>query len=465
MQKTEKKFPLSKIRQFLLNHFRPDALLVLSFVFVIIVGSVLLMLPISNRRPITYIDALFTATTSTCVTGLVTRVTAEQYTTFGHFIILLLIQIGGLGFMTFVSIFLVYNRSKLDSRERTLLRDSLNKDNFRGLSSYIRSIMRFTFVTEGLGAFIIYTQLMQSYGVIRAIFPSIFLAVSSFCNAGIDTLGNASLIPYQANGILMITIALLIIAGGLGFAVWFDLYHQLDYVRRGKEHIRNFFQHLHLHSRIVLWMSSALILAGMAFLLIFEYHGALRGLTFPQKLLAAFFNSVTLRTAGFAGFDYSQITNISKIFMVPMMLIGGSPGGTAGGFKTTTFFILLIVFVSQYRGRHTVHVASRNVDFEDVCKAITVIFTYIVFLFMAVALLSLTEDMLAIDLLFEASSAIATVGLTVGITPYLSVAGKIIIIALMLIGRVGPVTIAFMLRRNYRNNSEVRYPHAEILVG
>lgn len=456
---------LAQFRQKIINNIRPDVLLFLSFAFVILTGSILLFLPISNKIPNNYLDALFTATSATCITGLITRITANQYTLFGQIVILFLIQIGGLGFMTFVSVFLLFSRAKLDFRERLLLKDALNKDNFAGLSSYIKSIVLFTFVVEGIGFLLIYSQLISYFGLIKGFFPSLFLAISAFCNAGLDTISVNSLIPYQTNIILNLSLVFLIIAGGLGFAVWFDLYHHLNYLKKGQEKLSNMWSHLAMHTRIVLAMTLALILGGTILIFIFEYANSLSHLSLFDKLLVSFFNSTTLRTAGFASIDYSIIHPITKNFMIFLMLIGGSPGGTAGGLKTTTIFMLFHVFIAQYNDKKYIQVFSREISFRDVCKAVSVTLSYVFFLFLAMCILTMSEKQGFLNLLFEASSAIATVGLSIGITPLLTTLGKIVIISLMLIGRVGPITVVFMFRKNRHSDLDIRYPHADILVG
>lgn len=446
--------------------YRPEVTLAFSFLAVILVGACLLMLDISNVKPgISFIDALFTATTSTCVTGLVTVTPSEQFTIFGQVVILLLIQIGGLGFMTFISVLLLFMRAKLDFKEKMLLKDALNKEDFQGVGRYIKMIIRYTFCFEFIGFILIFTQLYKGENLALEIFHALFTSISAFCNAGIDILGPSSLLLYQSNIVINLTVSALIILGGIGFAVWFDLAYQLKLTSKLKCSLRDFYNRLRVNTKIVLLMTVSLLLFGTVMIFFLEYQNALASLSLGDKLMAAFFNSVTLRTAGFYTIDFTIIKDATKLIMIVLMFIGGSPGGTAGGVKTTTFFLLIYAIVSMINRQDSVHFFKREVLISNVVKALVIFLMYTFIVLSACFLLLILENRAFIDILFEVVSALATVGLTVGITTELGMLSKLIIIVLMFIGRVGPITIALSLRRNANHDKGIRYPVADIIVG
>ncbi len=445
---------------------RPEITLAFSFLIVILVGSFLLTLDISNNnQDINYIDALFTATTSTCVTGLVTVVPADQFTIFGQIVVLLLIQIGGLGLMTFVSVLLLFMHAKLDFREKMLLKDALSKEDFHGVGSYIKAIVRYTFFFEFLGFILIFTQLYRGDNILLELFQSLFLSVSAFCNAGIDILGPNSLVDYQTNLVINLVVPFLIIMGGLGFAVWFDVAHNLRVMHNLKKNIKYFFEKLRINTKVVLIVTFFLITFGAVMILILEYHNSLSHLGLFDKILASFFNSVTLRTAGFFTIDFTILHDATKLVMIALMFIGGSPGGTAGGIKTTTLFLLIYSALTIINDRNTVSFFKREVHYSYIIKAFVVFLLYISLTLVSSFFISIFENQEFIDILFEVVSALATVGLTTGITTSLCTASKIIIILLMFIGRVGPITIALSLRRRVKADTGVRYPATDIVVG
>lgn len=446
--------------------YRPEVTLTFSFFAVILVGTLLLMLDVSNVKPgLSFIDALFTATTSTCVTGLTTVTVAEQFTIFGQVIILILIQIGGLGFMTFISVLLLFMRAKLEFKEKLLLKDALNKEDFHGVGGYIKAIIAFTFACEFIGFALIFSQLYTGENLGMELFQSLFLAISAFCNAGIDNLGATSLTVFQSNIIINLTISGLIIMGGLGFAVWFDISHNIKLMKKLHRKFKDLLTHLTIHSKIVLVMTVSLLLGGTVIILALEYGNTLSDMSFIDKTIAAFFNSVTLRTAGFYTIDYSAIRDATKIIMILFMFIGGSPGGTAGGIKTTTFFLLIYAIRTLINDSVYVRFFKREVPLGNVIKAIVVFLMYTFIMVSACFLITLLENQDFIDILFEVVSALATVGLTTGITSSLCAISKIIIIVLMFIGRVGPITIAVMLKRHANNAKGIRYPMTDVVVG
>ncbi len=445
------------------KRYNPSLILVLSFLLIILIGTILLLLPISHKNmTMTFLDALFTATTSTCVTGLMT-ICAADLSLFGQIVVLVMIQVGGLGLMSFVAVIMMMFGNKLEFSRRDMLKEALNKENFADIGKYIIAIFKYTLTFETAGFLLLLTQLYD--GSIYSIFQSLFLSVSAFCNAGIDILGSSSLLNYQSNILINLVIAMLIIFGGLGFAVWFDFYDNLKKKRKLKARY-SLFDRLSVNTRIVVLMTTVLIFSGMFLILISEWNGVLKDHTFFDKLLLAFFNSVTLRTAGFSSIDYSALNSASKIIMCIYMLVGASPGGTGGGMKTTTFFVLLLAAYHELRGSTNFHIFNHHVPKRSLSKALTIMLLYIVTIIISmIALVSIEYDIDSLDLLFEVVSALGTVGLSVGITARLSVLSKLIIIIMMFVGRLGPVTIALLLKTNKDDTNEIKYPKTEILLG
>lgn len=442
---------------------KPSVVLVSSFSIVILVGTILLSLPISQQNPVSIIDAAFTSVSATCVTGLMTINNFADLTVFGQIVVLLMIQIGGLGLMTFISMFLMAIKNKLDFSNRSILKDMLNRDSFEDITGFIKAIVKYTLLFEFIGFLLLLTQIYN--GTPYSIFQSLFLSISSFCNAGMDILSYTSLLEYQTNIIVNFTVMTLVVLGGLGFAVWFDITRNLKICFKMKYRVKYYFKTLKPHTKIVLIMTSSLLLSGTLLTFFIEYNNALKGLSIPNKLMASLFNSVTLRTAGFYTIDNAIIRTPTKLFMSLFMLVGGSPGGTAGGFKTTTLFLTLYAIYSELNGRINMHLFNRHITKRNFIKASTIIVLYSLFVIFAMLLLTLVESFDSIDIMFEVCSAIGTVGLSIGITPYLTVVGKIIIMLLMFIGRVGPVTLLLSMKNSKDSNKDIKYPKTEIMVG
>lgn len=458
---------MQKFRTYLFSKFKAPTILTMSFAFLILTGAILLCFPFANaREPMGFIDNLFTATTSTCVTGLTVTSIGDQYSTIGHIIILLLIQFGGLGLMTFISIILIYLHNNLELKERSLLKDALNKLDYHDIRSYIRDIFKFTIAIELIGALILMTQFIPEYGVVQGAWTSIFLAVSAFCNAGIDIFpGTSSLIPYNGNFVIILTIAGLIISGGLGFAVWIDYKKKLGNFLALKRKITMYAYKLRFNTKLAVMMTIIILLSGTVFIFISEFDGALKDMSLIDKMLNAFFNTVTLRTAGFSSFDYTIINRATKMIMIIIMFIGGSPGGTAGGIKTTTFFLLMYALYCELKKSRYMNVFGKHIKKANFINAYAIFMMYLIVCIVALTIMMMIEDFSSLDILFEIVSAIGTVGLTVGITSSLSVVSKLIIIALMFIGRVGPITIAYALRSNAKRDMNLRYPATDVIVG
>ena len=444
--------------------FKPSTILVASFLIVIIIGTILLSLPFAHATDnVKLLDAAFTSVSATCVTGLMTVNNYADFNIFGQIVVLIMIQIGGLGLMSFISIFMLAVNKKLDFSNRSLIKDMLNRDSYENITDFLTAIVKYTVLIELIGFILLSTQLYD--GTAYSLFQSLFLSISSFCNAGMDILSLSSLLPWQNNIVINFTVMSLIVLGGLGFAVWFDVTRNLKICLKMKYRLKYFFKTLKPHTKIVFIMTGSLLLSGMLLTFGLEYNNALKDLNFGDKLMASLFNSVTLRTAGFFTIDNSILKNPSKIFMSVYMLIGGSPGGTAGGLKTTTIFMLIYAVYSEIEGRVNMHLFSRHITKRNFIKASTIFLLYLSFVFVSMIVLTSIENFDSLDLLFEACSAIGTVGLTIGITPFLTSAGKIIIMLLMFIGRVGPVTLLLSIRNKHNDNQDIKYPKTEIMVG
>lgn len=428
-------------------------IIMLSFLLVITLGSILLALPISaaNGKAVPYIDALFTATTATCVTGLVSVTTATAWSSFGHVVILILIQVGGLGVITILSWFMILLHRRMGLKDRLLIQDAFNLNSMAGLGKFIKSVVLGTLTIEALGALAYMTVFVPDFGV-RGIWISVFNSVSAFCNAGMDIIGENSLCDYARSPMVNTVTSLLIILGGIGYIVWWDV---LRVVKNFRRQGFRCFKGLTLHSKIALSSSIVLILAGAAAILLLEWNNplTLQGRSFFDKVQIALFQSITTRTAGFATIPQQNLTNGASVLSLLLMFIGGSPVGTAGGVKTVTITVLLISAFSTIRGQEEVSVFQRHVSRESVAKAAAVVCMSFLIIFVSTLLLSAVTDASMLDVLYESVSAAATVGLSRNLTPFLTPWGKIIIIITMYLGRVGPISlaIAFNLKRQTQN--------------
>ena len=432
---------------------------------VILVGSVLLALPISTKsgEPVGYLDALFTATTSTCVTGLVTLPTVTTWSWFGQVVILLLIQIGGLGVITiFTGIMLALNK-RFGLKESQLIQDAFNLNSLSGLAKFVKRVILGTLIVEGIGAILYMFVFIPDYGA-RGIWISIFNSVSAFCNAGIDIIAENSLVGYATNPLVNAVTETLIILGGLGYIVWWDVVRVLKDWKRLK---LKCFQRLTLHSKIVLSITAILVFGGAALLLAFEYNNPLTigNYSFFDKMQVALFQSVTTRTAGFATVAQENLTNPSAILCLLLMFIGGSPAGTAGGIKTVTIVVLIATAYTTIKNKNEVSLFNRDLTRQTVRKAVAVSGMSFCIMFVSTILLSLVTDAAALDILYETVSATATVGLTRNLTGILNAWGKIIIIFTMYLGRVGPISLAFMFKSRKETVNIVKNPTEEISVG
>lgn len=436
-------------------------IIMLSFLAVIAAGSLLLVLPVSSAtgEPVPYLDALFTATTATCVTGLVTLPTVTTWSIFGQSVILLLIQVGGLGVVTILcAVMLLLNR-RMGLNDRLLLQDAFNLSSLSGIIRFVKRVLLGTFLVEGAGALLYMTVFVPQFGL-RGVWISVFTAISAFCNAGIDILAENSLCDYATNPVINLVTGLLIILSGIGYIVWWDVLGMAGRRRRG-------LRQLSLHSKIAISATLILIFGGGLLIFLFEYHNPLTigELSLLDKIQVSLFQSVTTRTAGFATVPQENLTNASSIVCLLLMFIGGSPVGTAGGIKTVTFAVLAVSALVSIQNRQQVSLFNRSISRQAVSRAVAVSMMSFAIMFTSTLLLSAVTDADALDVVYETVSATATVGLTRNLTPGLNAAGKAIIIGTMYLGRVGPISLALALNAHKKHQNLIKNPTEEISVG
>lgn len=434
----------------------PPQLLAVSFLGVIIVGSVLLSLPWAVQNGHTdYITALFTATTSTCVTGLVVVDTGTYWTTFGHIIILLLIQIGGLGIMTFVTLFAFNLGRSLDLKQKILMGAALNRASFEETGQIVRSILLFTLIAEGTGAIILFWHWMGPMGAGPAAWYALFHSVSAFNNAGIDIFGGfQSLQAYYNDPLVIMITSILFITGGLGFLVIYEL----TKLKKADGQQRK----LSLHTRVVLLATFIIIAAGSLGVYLMESQHALVQMSGSEKVLNAYYLAAT-RTCGFSTIDVGTTIIPTQILMMLLMFIGGAPSSTAGGIKVTTAVILGVTVYSVFRGKRDVEIAERRLPPADIIRGLTIVLMVGALIVLDAFILSFYhQDFMKV--LFEVVSAAGTVGLSLGLTPELNNVGRILIAITMYLGRLGPATIAYALV--YQGQPpQKRYPKGRIMIG
>lgn len=446
------------------RRFTTTRIIMLGFLLGAMAGAVCLMLPFSVRsgQKINPLDALFVAMSSVCVTGLSTVNIGQTFSAFGQAVLLLLIQFGGLGIVTFTTMVLCVFRRRITLSDRMLIQSAYNLDTLSGLVKLTGRILRVTLCLEGLGALGYSLVFVPRYGA-KGIWYSVFHAVSAFCNAGIDLLGGNSFCGYADNVILNFTTIFLIIVSGLGFPVYWEIARA---VRPGRETGSAYRRKMSLQARIVIAATLTLILAGAALTLLFEYDNpdTLGGMPWPEKLMAALFQSVTLRTAGFATIPQEAFRPVSCLVYLILMFIGGSPAGTAGGVKTVTVVLLFASMFANIRGKRDVSVMRRKIADETIrrCAAI-VVFSLSALLVLTVALLAVQGGTF-LDAMYEMTSAIATVGLSRGLTGLLNPAGKLIVTLTMYLGRIGPITLALAFN-SHKPPENISYAESKIIVG
>ena len=451
---------------------RPEQIIVVGFALLILVGAGLLCLPVSTYpgKSISFLNALFTSTSAVCVTGLVVADTATQFTLFGQLVILALIQMGGLGVMTVMSTAFILLGKRITLSERILIQNQLNEDNISGMVRLIIRVLRVTLIAEGLGAVLLATRLVPLYGL-KGVYFSVFHSISAFCNAGFDVFGKVtgefrSLMDFANDPIIVGTIMMLIIVGGLGFVVVADIFSPVRIRKRQK---------LTRYSRFVLILTVLFIVLGAGMFLLFELPNTdtlgSKDLTVTGKIFGAFFQSVTPRTAGYNTISQDAMTPASKLVTMVLMFIGASPSGTGGGIKTTTFAIVLLFTFASIAGRKEPRVGDRRLAADTIKRAVTITVLSIMLVgvaFLAVAAIEGARGGVFTfeNIFFEVLSAFGTVGLSCGITPHLSAASRLIIIFVMFAGRVGFMTLVVALSsRKHQDEVNIRYPEARFMVG
>ena len=454
-----------------IREMSPAVKIAISFAMVIFVGFLLLSLPISNldTSETTYFDNLFMAVSMVCVTGLSTVPVATTYTLFGQIVTILLIQIGGLGLMTLLATFILKLGRKISFSDTLAVNEALNRDELGNFNHYLGSILKYTLIIEGIGMFLLSFRFVPEFGWGKGLFTSLFLAVSSFCNAGFDNIGALSLQEYVHDPLINIVIIALIILGGIGFSVWFDVTHNFQSIVKMKVRSgwKRSYRLLKTHTRLAINMTIGLIIVGTFMFLLVEWSNPASIGTYSvgEKVLAALFQTVTMRTAGFATIDYELVKPFTLLFFIFTMFIGGSPGGAAGGIKTTTFALIFLLIINEVKGQKHINYANHSIPIELVRRAIVVVATFFGFLMAGVSILMLVENQPFLYLLFEAVSALATVGVSINLTPELSPVSHMVLMCLMFVGRIGPITILLGLNRNNKKTKDKLFAKTTILIG
>lgn len=455
-----------------LNKLGSSQKIALSFLVVILSGSILLSLPICQTvtSQASYWDHLFISVSAVCVTGLWTQSIHDSYNLLGQLVMMVLIQTGGLGLMTLISIVYHSLGQRLDIRNQMAAGDALNHSELDNLSSFLSRIVKYSLVIEGIGAVFLTSFFVPRFGLARGLFHSLFTAVSAFCNAGFDLMGNNSLLDYQTAPVLNWTIMALIVLGGIGFSVWFDISQQVQRFYHQHKNIKfsYFIKHLSPHTKLVLGLTALLIGLGSFLFLLVEWSNpnTIGPLNPLDKIMVACFQTVTMRTAGFASVDYTQVHPVSLLIFVLIMFIGGGAGGTAGGLKVTTFALTLMLALKEVHQSKYVSFDHHTIPDPTVRKAFAIALMYVALLFTGSALLLTFDPQVPyLHLLFEAISALATVGVSCNLTPNLSMASQGTLMLLMYIGRIGPMTLFLVLLGRKRQKIDIQYAKTNIIIG
>ena len=440
-----------------------SAMKIIAIVFacIILLGAGLLTLPAASRSGVScgFRPALFTATSATCVTGLVLYDTYTQWSGFGQLVIISLIQIGGLGFMSAATLFVFFLRKRIGLKQRLVMAQALSVSDMDGIVRLQKTVLQGSFAIEGIGATILFVRFLPEYGFLKALKWGLFHSVSAFCNAGFDIFGcitpGASLMEFQSDPVVLLTLGALVIVGGLGFLVWQDLAENRS------------FRKCSVYTRLVLVTTLGLLVAGWAVICLLEWNnpGTLGPMTAGDKLLNGLFQSITLRTAGFVAIDQALLTDSGKAASMILMLVGGSSGSTAGGLKTVTFVVLILFLAARARGRSSVCVFKRTIPQSQILDAMTIAFLMIGLAYLGAVFISATSPVGFTDALYESVSALATVGLTAGATGSLSIPAQFLIIMYMYFGRVGVLTISLGFLTGDRAEERFRYAQTNLLIG
>jgi trk system potassium uptake protein TrkH len=449
----------------LLRELSTTRKIMLFFLFAVLVGSVLLSLPISHAKgvSVSYIDALFTATTAVCVTGLVTLPTYSTWSVFGQIVLLILIQIGGLGIVTVMSGFMIGFHKRIGIGGRMLIQDAFNLNTLSGIIGFTKKVLIGTFIVEGVGALMYMTVFIPQFGL-KGIWISIFNSISAFCNAGIDIISDNSLCDYVLNPMINLTSSLLIILSGIGYIVWWDF---IGVIKEFPTKKFKCFRDLTFHSKIAITVSLILIFAGGFLFFIFEFNNpdTIGNYNVFQKMMVAIFQSITTRTAGFASVPQENLTNASSFVSLILMFIGGSPTGTAGGIKTVTAAVLVASAIATIKNKDETSMFHRSIPKASVNKSVAVIAVSFAIMSISTILLCFITNADIMDILYETVSATATVGLTRNFTSTLNIWGKLVIIFTMYLGRVGPISLFIALNSQKHAPNAVKNPTEQISVG
>lgn len=454
--------------EFLEKYFSTTQIIIMSFLAAILLGACLLCLPTmaADGQATSFVDSLFTAVSSVCVVGMQVLNVSSHWSMAGQVVILLLIQVGGLGVITITTTVMVLLGQKISLRNRILLGDAFNLETLNGLVQFLKKVFKGTVMVEGIGALFCLPVFVPQYGYARGIWISVFHAVSSFCNAGIDIIGTDGVMPYVHDVWFNVVTMLLILLGGIGFIVWWDVIDMLRKRMDPEVRKRTGFHSLSLQSKLSLSMSAALIVFGMLFFFLFEYNNeaTIGHFTLGQKLLAALFQSVTTRSGGFTTIPQSGLTVPSVIVTIFLVFIGGSPVGTAGGMKTTTVAVIFLAVMATVRGQEDVTCFRRRISNKTVRKATAIVLISFTVCMAAIILMLVLEDGNALDIVFEIFNALGTAGLTRDFTQTVGLAGKLLLCVCMFLGRIGPITmvIAFTMKDT---QTPVRFPEDGITVG
>lgn len=429
-------------------------IIIFGFLGVILLGTFLLMLPVSSRsgHMTPFMDALFTSTSAVCVTGLIVHDTATYWSSFGQFIIIVLIQIGGMGVITVAASFALISGRKISLMQRSTMQEAISAPKVGGIVRLTSFIIKITLLIELLGAVIMAPVFYKDFGI-KGIWMAFFTSISAFCNAGFDLMGVkehfSSLTYYMAQPVINITIMLLIIIGGIGFLTWDD-------IRSNGFHVHKY----RMQSKVILWTTALLLILPAIYFFFYEFGS----LTFKDRIFSSLFQAVTPRTAGFNTVDLTSMSETGQSIMIALMLIGGSPGSTAGGMKTTTIAVLFATAISTFRRKEYASYFGRRIDDDVIKNAATILLMYITLCFTGALIISMTEGYPMLTCLFESASAVGTVGLTLGITPSLHLLSRIILILLMFFGRVGGLTLIFAALSGTQKNVS-KLPREKITVG
>ena len=443
------------------KNLSPMKIIAVVFACIILLGTGLLMLPAASRSGVScgFRPALFTATSATCVTGLVLYDTYTQWSGFGQFVIISLIQIGGLGFMSAATLFVCFLRKRIGLKQRLVMAQALSVSDMDGIVRLQKTVLKGSFTIEGIGATILFIRFLPEYGFANGLKWGLFHSISAFCNAGFDIFGcitpGASLMEFQSDPVVLLTLSALVIVGGLGFLVWQDLAEKKS------------FSKCSVYTKLVLTTTLGLLAAGWAVICLLEWNnpGTLGPMSVGDKLLNGLFQSVTLRTAGFVSIDQAALTDSGKAASMILMLVGGSSGSTAGGLKTVTFVVLLLFLAARARGRSTVCVSKRTIPQSQVLDAMTLASLMMGMAYVGAIFISATSPVSFIDALYESVSALATVGLTAGATPILSIPAQFLIILYMYFGRVGMLTLSLGFLAGDRAEERFHYAQTNLLIG